>query len=233
MRGLERRTKMNLTTEFFDDVKSVRDTRDGDALERLVQSTLFVRPTIFHGKHWSSLRRIVNIVEANDYNSWKEQWYLLLRPALFLAICDIDDDDWNSLWVPEECSVFECGLYNHLVTAVRGEIEQSLLDGGTLRQVLIRDEQEWPEEEREDARGDVLEAYIPDSAISDDDTEDQAMANLLVQEIQEYLDDDDEWVILTSDYGYDDDLAAELGIQVDALRKRRERIKKRIDILFR
>jgi len=59
----------------------------------------------------------------------------------------------------------------------------------------------------------------------------EALDRVLLQEIKEYL-DDEEWRILTGEYGEDKKLADALGIKVDALRKRRERIRKRVKILF-
>jgi hypothetical protein len=192
---------------------------------------LFIRPTVFHGKHWMTLKQFSNAEEATAYDEWKENWYTLLRPALFLAVREMDEILWISLYKPRDCSAFESGLYNHLITNIRNEIEKDLLDGDTLRQTMWRGDEDWPEEEWEDAAGDDLEMYVPESMISPDNTEEQATDNMLLQEIKDYL-DDEEWLILTVEYGEDESLAETLGISVNALNTRRNRIRKRVLVLF-
>jgi len=56
----------------------------------------------------------------------------------------------------------------------------------------------------------------------------EKLGYILSQEIRGYLNNKEEWVILTSRYGNDKHLADTLGINVDALRMRRHRIRERI-----
>lgn len=60
----------------------------------------------------------------------------------------------------------------------------------------------------------------------------EKLGYVVTQEIREYLNDEEEWRILTSRYGNDSYLANTLGIKVDALRMRRHRIREKIKFLF-
>jgi len=224
---------MKLTKEFFEDIKKVRENKEDaeEALERLVHSDFFSQVSVFHGGRWGTLRTVVETRERGILLNGKDKWYELLRPELFLAIMEIDEEKWAELWKPLECDRYDSRLYWYLINHLIRGIERDLLNGTTLGQELRRDEQEWPDGERIDGAGDDLDTYIPESMIAQDNTEKKALNRIFLREIKEYL-DDEEWRILTGEYGEDRKLAETLGIKVDALRKRRERIRKRVKILF-
>ena len=218
---------MELTKEFFEDVYNIRANNEmaEKSLERLVGSKYFSNVAVFYGETWSHVRRIAESRQSGLQLGTKDAWKDLARPELFLAIREIPEDAWLVLIASEEANNYRNPLYRHLVKTMRAGIERFLLDGVRLEQEIFRDEDEWPELSDDD------ETYIPNALISKDNTEEQAMNNILLQEIRDYL-DDEEWLILTADYGMNDELAKSLGISNETLRKRRERIRKRVLILF-
>ena len=219
---------MELTKEFFEDVKSIRDSdeRLEEALYSLAESKYFSNVAVFYGDTWSRLRKIAESRQQGLHLGTKSAWVELAMPEIFLAIKEIPEDTWTSLMTMKETNNYRNQLYVYLIKSVRAGVERSLLDGIRLHQEVLRDEDEWPELPDDD------ESYIPDEFISSDNTEEQAMDNILLQEIKDSL-DEDEWLILTSDYGDDPRLAESLGIGVGALRMRRNRIRKRVLILFK
>lgn len=215
--------EQTLGQEYFDNLLAAREGSE-EALEVLVQSKDFSHVALFFGEVWNTLKQRSNaIVQCND------DWYNLVRPALFLAIMEIPDSRWSEMW-DETIPCFANNLYRYLMNKTRREIEIFLLDGTTLREEERRDEEEWPIEEW-DSDDDKFDNIVPDNMISPDNTEEQALAKMTLEKIQEYL-NEEEWLILTADYGMNDELAESLGISNETLRKRRERIRKRVLILF-
>lgn len=215
--------EQTLGQEYFDNLLAAREGSE-EALEVLVQSKDFSHVALFFGDVWNTLKQRSNVIVQCD-----DDWYNLVRPALFLAIMEVPNLEWKCLWNREQCC-FANELYRHLMNATRREIEMFLLDGLTLEQELFRNEAELPIVEW-DSDDDEFDSIVPDSMISPDNTEEQALARMTLEKIQEYL-DEEEWIILTADYGDDPKLAETLGINVGALRMRRNRIRNRILILF-
>jgi len=224
---------MELTKEFFEDVYNIRVNNDKAvvSLESLIHSELFTQVSVFHGGRWATLCMLVESRRDDLTIRTKEAWYDLVRPEMFLAIREMDEVTWDRLWHTTECDRYESDLYRYLINHLIRGIERDLLNGTTLDQELLREEQEWPDDDWEDATGDELETYIPENMIAPNNTEEEAMNNMLLQEIRDYL-DEDEWLILTGDYGEDECLAETLGVKVGTLRMRRNRIRKRVLILF-
>lgn len=224
---------MELTKEFFEDVYNIRVNNDKAvvSLESLIHSELFTQVSVFHGGRWATLCMLVESRRDDLTIRTKEAWYDLVRPEMFLAIREMDEATWDSHWNAIECDRYDSTLYWYLINRLIRGIERDLLNGTTLDQELLRGEQEWPDEDWADASGDELDTYIPENMIAPNNTEEEAMNNILLQEIKDYL-DHDEWLILTGVYGDDPELAESLGISVAALHTRRNRIRKRVLILF-
>ena len=220
---------MKLTKEFFEDIHNIRVNNDKveESLSRLAASKYFSNIAVFYGESWSTLRQIVENRQDGLCIGTKAAWIELAMPEIFLAIREMPEEiwAWGVLAALGETNSYKNDLYCHLINAIRAGIERHLLDGVTLSKEIGRNEDEWPELLDND------ETYIPGALISQDNTEEQAMDNMLLQEIRDYL-DDEEWTILTADYGADDELAEALGINIAALHTRRSRVRKRVKILF-
>ena len=224
---------MELTKEFFEDVYNIRVNNDmaEESLDRIAHSELFTQVSVFHGGRWATLCMIVENRRKDLAIRTESVWYDLVQPEMFLAIRGMDEATWDRLWNTIECDRYDSGLYRYLINHLIRGIERDLLNGTTLAQELLREEQEWPDDDWEDDTGDDLETYIPENMIAPNNTEEEAMNNLLLQEIRDYL-NDEEWLILTANYGEDESLAETLDISVNALNTRRNRIRKRVLILF-
>lgn len=216
--------EQTLGQEYFDNLLEAREGSK-EALELLVQSTYFSHVALFFGEVWDTLReRSLAIISCDN------DWYDLVRPALFLSIMEIPDIQWKHLWDDTQLR-FANILYRYLMNATRREIETFLLDGLTLEQELFRDEAELPVIEW-DSDDDEFDNVVPESMISPDNTEEQALNNILIQEIKDSL-SDMEWIILTNDWGNDTLLAQELGLSgSNAVKQRRKRIREKIQKEF-
>ena len=112
---------------YFDNLKLARE-RNEEALEALVQSKDFSHVALFFGEVWNTLKHRSQVVISCD-----DDWYDLVRPALFLSIMEMSDLEWKHLWDDTQLC-FANTLYRHLMNATRREIEMFLLDGSTLRE---------------------------------------------------------------------------------------------------
>jgi len=160
---------MELTKEFFEDIKKVRENKEDaeEALERLISSQLFSNVAVFYGNGWAQMRYLAESRQEGLCLGTKDTWKELARPALFLAICEIKEDSWNNLLMKKERNSYKNDLYIYLVNTLRAEIERFLLNGTTLSQERYRDEDEWSGLDA----GNDNEMYVPNAMLSSDNTE--------------------------------------------------------------
>lgn len=205
---------------FYEDMQNVREGTDvEESLERLVKSTLLDRQAIFYWDRWIVLCDYAKANGSDVDFTGKEAWYELLRPALFLAIHNTTDTKWESLMEEQLFDVHESRLFLYLRSAIRAEIETFIFNGATLSQHTSR-------------VCDVPE-YVLENVEAPQNTETQAETEILLGQIRDELDEDEWLIVTTTDYGDGRELANDLGITEEALRKRRQRIRERLRGKFR
>jgi len=177
------------------------------ALERLV-SGFFPRRLVFYGKRWHTVLSQAFQIQRGDA-SFEVAWQQLAQPALFMAIRNM----------PGSTALGE--IYPLVWREVRKEIERTLLHGQTLDQYLGRDEAEWPAD-------DSPEALALEAALAEDLGE---LADLRIDELAalQNLPQTQAKALLAPTLGVEDsELAATDDVTQAAIRKRRQRGKRKI-----
>lgn len=216
---------------LFEDIKTVRERDDDmeDALERLVESPHFGRTPTFYSQHWELLRPRAEARERGLYLDNRDTWKELLRPVLFLAICEVSDEEWIALWEADVENppkvVTDSEVYYYIRNAIRNEIQKHLLDGKTLYQDELHGEQSWPTEDEDPFEPDLDFFEAPRNI------EEDAINSLVAAQIREVL-TDDEYDILMAEYGDDPELAEQLGVSEGTIRMRRFHLRRRLQREF-
>jgi len=214
-----------LTAEFFRDIEAIQNHSEDmeEALERLVESPVFSRIAVFFGDSWIELCYQASRMGKTIFSNNPNQYHALLRPAIFLVLCELSQEGWDRLRAEDDyCTeydyCYDCETYVSLCNKIRREIEKDLLDGVTLRQHSGREEDAWPTEENDPSEPDQ-DAFIDEEV----DVEDEALNNILLDKIRGMV-NDEEWDIITAEHGDGPELAKRYGVSVEVIWKRRERL---------
>jgi len=219
----------NLTAEFFEDVEKIQNHSEDmeEALERLVGSELFSHVSTFYGDSWEELCFQASRMGKDIFYKNPEQYNELLRPAIFLVVCGLPQEEWNRIrtkdsWCIEYERRYDSATYVYLCNQIRREVERDLLDGVTLWQHNEREEEGWPAEVGDSTEPDV-DAFVDEEV----DVEEEALNNILLEQIHGMV-NDEEWDIITSSHGDGPELAEKYGVTESAIRSRRQWVIERL-----
>jgi len=216
-----------LTAEFFRDIEAIQNHSEDmeEALGRLVESLLFSRVALFYKDSWSKVCFQAARAGKEIYHNNPEQYNELLKPAIFLALCELPQEEWEELRAEDEyCTEYEhrydSVTYSYLCNRVREEIEKDLLDGATLFRHVGKKEDEWPIDDFSE---------LDQDAFTDEevDVEDEAINNILLDKIRGMV-NDEEWDIITAEHGDGPELAEKYGVTESAIRSRRQWVIERV-----